>query len=110
MSLIKIDPNSTDNQIKERIRSMMDKVKRTGTSQDKTEWVTYSNHSTYKGFVCMIARVPKKGYGYRYKGIARPIAETEPIKELETMYTKTIMKAGKELYHYIDLLRDVNKN
>jgi hypothetical protein len=109
MTLIKIDPNSTDNQIKERIRSMMDKVVRTGTSQDKGEWVTYSNHSTYKGFVCMIARVPVKGFGYRYKGLAKPIEETDQIKEVSTMYTKTIMKAGKELYHYIDLLR-VNKN
>lgn len=109
MSLIKIDPNSTENQIKERIRSMMDKVQRTGTSQDDIEKVRYSNHTQYRGCVCMIAQVWKKDAGWRYKGIAEPI-EIGVFKNVETPYTKDPMTAGKELYRYIDLLRGVSGN
>lgn len=109
-TVIKIDPKSTDNQIRERIRSMTDKVMRTGTSQDREEWVTYSNESVYKGFVCIIAKVPKKGFGYRYQGIGKPIDEHDAFSEVKTMYAKSLANAGAQLYGYIDLLRGSNAN
>jgi len=109
--LLKFDPNKKDNIIKDRIKSMLDKVKRTGTSQDREEWATYSNPSTYKGFACIIVRIPKKGFGYRYKALAKEIQPNiigGNVISLETPYAKNLHNAGKLLYHYIDLVRKKN--
>lgn len=121
MTLIKIDPKKTENIIKDRLGSMIYNAKKYGTSQDESEFLTYSNVSVYKGFTCMIARVPlpKKqpvigdtstfsGQEYRYKAIGK---EIEPkiiggdIVTFETLLSKDAQACGKELYHYIDLYR-----
>ena len=115
MTLLKFDPNKKENIIKDRIRSMIDKVKRTGTSQDREEWVTYSNESVYRGFACMVARFPIKGFGYRYKGMAKEITGSVTpegkvsVITFETPYAKTVQDAGKLLYKYIDAVRGVVK-
>jgi hypothetical protein len=124
--LIKIDPKNPKKIIGDRINSMLDKVRRTGTSQDKDEWVRYSNSTTYKGFACIIAEVPHraiKGYkpGFedktknviRYKGIAKeinpPLVGMPPLT-IETLFAKDIMTAGQDLYNRIDIYRKAVKN
>lgn len=107
--LLKFGPNKTKNIIKDRILSMLDKVKRYGTSQDSEEFVVYSNSSTYRGFACLIARTPKKGFGYLYKGLGRelyPVVDGGHIINLETGYAKNKHDAGKLLYNYVDLVRE----
>ena len=120
--LFKFDPNKPGNIQRERTRAVVDKVLTTGTSVDPEERPSYSNHTTYKGFACVIVKIPKRvkypvvgdtesfsnQILYRYKGIAK---EIEPdiiggnVTQFTTPYAKTIRDAGKELYMYIDMYR-----
>ena len=126
MTLIKIDPNTPKSIIKDRLGSMLEHVKRFGTSQPEEEWAKYSNPTTYKGFACVIAEIPRKtksGYSpniydqakliIRFKGIAKelyPAVAGGYIITYETPYCKNIMTAGKELYKLIDRHRKVREN
>lgn len=116
MTLIKIDPNKKENIIHDRVNSMLDKVKRTGTSQDPEEFVTFSNETIYKGFACLIAKCPIKGVGFRYKGLASEIQSNEfvvllneKLTKFETPYTKDLTLAGRTLYKFIDIYRKKKK-
>jgi hypothetical protein len=117
MTLIKIDPNSIENQIAERIKSMLYKVQRTGTSQDTEEFVTYLDQHQYKGFTCLIAKIPTKkkhpvildisthsGSTYKYIGSAKETSDEKGIL-LKTDKFDTLKDTGKQLHYYIDLIR-----
>ncbi len=112
--LIKIDPKKPETIIHDRIGSMIDKVRRTGTSQDDNEKVEYLDQSQYKGYTCLIAKTPFYFGSYvegrtlviRYKGIATETYTNGLINNnLETMFCKDKREAGKELYRLIDIHR-----
>ena len=120
MSLIKIGDVSPEAQLKQRLNSMLDKMEKTGTSQDPDECVRYFDEHEYRGYACMIARIPinKKqplildisthsGSTYGWVGCAKEtIASNGYCNELRTPKVKDLKTAGKILHQYIDILRD----
>ena len=103
---------------------MISKVYADGTSREKNEWVRYSNSTTYKGFACIIASIPKKSFeGYspdkqsttitRFKGIAKEICTSHidgGFAILETSYCKEVNETGNLLYKLIDSYRKRGTN
>jgi hypothetical protein len=124
MSLIKISDNSQEAQLKTRLNSMLDKMEKTGTSQDPEEFLRFFDEHVYRGYTCLIARIPVKkkqplildisthsGSTYAWQGCAKEtVATNGHVNELKTPKMTDLKSAGKELHHYIDLLRDNGKN
>ena len=124
MTLVKITDNSIDAQLKKHLNASLDNMERTGTSRPEEEWVTFHDEHTYRGYTCLIARIPVKkkmpllydlsthsGSTYAYEGCAK---ETESkngfCNELKTPKMTDLKSAGKELHSYIDILRDNGKD
>lgn len=98
------DKEYTDWLIKDAIRSMMEKVKKYGTSQDPSEWVNppeYSNPSEYKDFVMIIVK-----YRDKYKGMAKSM---DGQYDLKSKWCDDMNTAGKQIVKYIDLFRKQSK-
>jgi hypothetical protein len=124
MSLIKIADNSTDAKLKTHLNSMLDKMEKTGTSQDESEWVKFFDEHVYRGYTCLIARIPIKkkqplildisthsGSTYAWQGCAKEtVAKNGYCNELKTPKVKDLKTAGQILHKYIDIVRDNGKN
>ena len=124
MSLIKISDKSQEAQLKTRLNSMLDKMEKTGTSQDPEEFLRFFDEHEYRGYACLIARIPIKkkqplildisthsGSTYAWQGCAKEtVATNGHVNVLKTPKVKDLTTAGKILHSYVDMLRDNGKN
>jgi hypothetical protein len=124
MGLIKVVDTSVDAQLKKHLNASLDRMERTGTSRDESEWVTFHDEHVYRGYTCLIARIPVKkkmpllydisthsGSTYAWQGCAKEtIATNGHVNELKTPKVKDLTTAGKILHKYIDMLKDNGKN
>ena len=96
----KDDKEYTDYLIKDAIRSMMEKVRKYGTSQDPSTWVNppkYSEPAEHKGFVMLIVN-----YRDRFKAFARSM---DGVYDLSSDWHDKANDAGKQIVKYIDMFR-----
>lgn len=96
----KTNPEYTDYLIKDAIRSMMERVRKFGTSQDPSEWTDppeYTLPTEHKGFVMMIVK-----YSGKFKGLAKSM---DGKYNLESSWSDTINGAGQQIVKYINLFR-----
>ena len=124
MTLIKITDNSVDARARIHLNNMLDNMERTGTSQPEEEWLRFFDEHEYRGYTCLIARIPVKkqqplildisthsGSTYAWQGCAKETVATNGYyNELKTPKMTDLKSAGKELHHFIDLLRDNGKD
>ena len=100
------NPEHRDILIKDAIRSMIDKVKRTGTSQDPSECVddpVYSDPTTHKGYAVIICF-----YKNKYVGLARqlePLVTGGYLNNLQSSPKDSAHEAGAEVIKLINLIR-----
>lgn len=90
--------------IKDAMRSMLEKVKKTGTSQDPEEWTdppVWTEPHERKGFVVLVVYYRKK-----YRGLARSM---DGQFDLMTSWYEDKNSAGKEIVKYIDMFRKQSK-
>jgi len=87
--------------INDAMRSMIEKVKKTGTSQDPEEWTDppeYSDYHIRKNFVMVVVKFRNK-----FRGIARSMDDQFDLK---TDWFTDKNKAGQQIVKYIDLFRN----
>ena len=103
---------------------MLDKMEKTGTSQDPEEFLRFFDEHEYRGYACLIARIPIKkkqplildisthsGSTYAWQGCAKEtVATNGHVNVLKTPKVKDLTTAGKILHSYVDMLRDNGKN